>query len=76
MKRQLHTRILCALALPAFTATGLADSFPVFFGTYTNTLSRGIYVSRLDAATGKLSAAGQALGIGLPVDVKIVKSNF
>ena len=37
-----------ALAAPA-------KDFLVYFGTYTNTLSRGIYVSRLDADTGKLS---------------------
>jgi 6-phosphogluconolactonase len=56
MKRQLHTRIFCALALFAFAAMAPAENFLVFFGTYTNQLSRGIYVSRLDAATGKLSA--------------------
>ena len=41
--------IAVALASPA------KDYF-VFVGTYTNALSRGIYVSRLDAATGILSA--------------------
>jgi 6-phosphogluconolactonase len=38
-----------ALTLPA-------REFFVFFGTYTNALSRGIYVARLDAATGSLTA--------------------
>ena len=38
-----------ALAAPA-------GEFFAFFGTYTNALSHGIYVSRLDAATGTLSA--------------------
>src|ERR1017187_8284151 len=56
MKRQLHTRILCSLALFAFAATASAEDFLVYFGTYTNALSRGIYFSRLDVTTGKLSA--------------------
>ena len=32
-----------------------AKEFLVYFGTYTNALSQGIYVARLDAETGKLS---------------------
>ena len=32
-----------------------AKEFFVYFGTYTNALSQGIYVARLDAKTGKLS---------------------
>jgi 6-phosphogluconolactonase len=39
-----------------FAVAAPAKEFFVFFGTYTNELSRGIYVSRLDAGTGKLSA--------------------
>ncbi|HEY5345118.1 MAG TPA: lactonase family protein [Verrucomicrobiae bacterium] len=46
----------CAVALFAFAATASAENFLVYFGTYTNALSRGIYVSRLGAATGILSA--------------------
>ena len=43
-----------------FAATALAVAAPakeflVYFGTYTNALSRGIYVSRLDADTGKIA---------------------
>jgi len=34
---------------------GSGENFLVYFGTYTNELSKGIYVSQLDAATGKLS---------------------
>ncbi|MGA9780429.1 MAG: lactonase family protein [Limisphaerales bacterium] len=33
-----------------------SKQFLVYFGTYTGARSRGIYVSRFDAATGKLSA--------------------
>ena len=42
----------CALAI----ANASAKDFLVYFGTYTNAISRGIYVSRLDNDTGKLSA--------------------
>ena len=37
-------------------ATASAKEALVFFGTFTNGLSRGIYASRLDERTGKLSA--------------------
>ena len=40
----------------AFTTAVSAKDFLVYFGTYTNALSRGIYVAHLDAATGKISA--------------------
>src|ERR1017187_3182324 len=56
MKPSFRAKILCALAMLAFGVTAPAENFLVFFGTYTNALSNGIYVSRLDAATGKLSA--------------------
>src|SRR5208282_4895133 len=51
-----HAKMFGTLALIATAATAPAENFLVYFGTYTNALSRGIYVSRLDAATGKLSA--------------------
>ena len=54
--RYLGGKLSFALALFVFTAAASAESFLVYFGTYTNALSRGIYVSRLEAATGKLSA--------------------
>ena len=47
--------IFCALALMAFATAVPAKIFLVYFGTYTNALSQGIYVARLDAQTGKLS---------------------
>jgi len=56
VSRHFHPGIFCALGLIALTAAATAENFLVFFGTYTNALSRGIYAARLDAATGKLSA--------------------
>jgi 6-phosphogluconolactonase len=43
---------LCALALAVAAS---AKEFFVYFGTYTGPKSKGIYVSRLDLETGKLS---------------------
>jgi 6-phosphogluconolactonase len=56
MKPSSSVKFFCVLALFAFAASVPAESFLVYFGTYTNASSRGIYVSRLDAATGRLSA--------------------
>ncbi len=44
----------------------MAKEFFVYFGTYTNALSHGIYVSRLDAKTGKLSAPELAVETSSP----------
>jgi 6-phosphogluconolactonase len=61
-------RIVCVIALVFFSGIsswrGAAASpspagareFLVYIGTYTGAKSKGIYVSRLDAATGRLSA--------------------
>ncbi len=54
--------LLAAAALVNTTAqeakeTGEAENFLVFFGTYTGQKSKGIYVSKLDAKTGKLTPA-------------------
>jgi len=43
------------LVLAAFQISAPAQVCRVYFGTYTNALSRGIYVSQLDTTTGKLS---------------------
>jgi 6-phosphogluconolactonase len=48
-------KVIFAFTLLALATTVSAETFLVYFGTYTNALSQGIYVSRLDAATGKLS---------------------
>jgi 6-phosphogluconolactonase len=44
-----------ALLCVTLTLTARAKEFLVYFGTYTNGLSQGIYVSRLDSETGMLS---------------------
>lgn len=54
-KRQRHAKLLLGTLSLALAATAGAKNFLVYFGTYTNALSQGIYVSRLDAATGNLS---------------------
>ncbi len=46
-----------ALVVPAIAQSGASGTgMLVFFGTYTSPASKGIYVSRLDPATGALSA--------------------
>ena len=54
---------LAALLLVPFSMnadSALSKQFLVYFGTYTGTKSQGIYVSRFDAASGKLSAPALA----------------
>lgn len=53
-----------ALTLAMLTATGVfaaEKEFFVYFGTYTKAPSKGIYRSRLDVATGRLSPAELAI---------------
>jgi 6-phosphogluconolactonase len=50
-----RVQLFCVLIWLASLAGVPAKEFLVYFGTYTNHLSRGIYVSRLDADTGKFS---------------------
>jgi len=54
MKSPFYIIFLCLFAL--FAPAAPSENFFVYFGTYTNALSKGIYVSRLDSDTGKLSA--------------------
>lgn len=61
-----NTPIICILVFLMLATTLPAKEFLVYFGTYTNALSRGIYVSRLDAKTGKLSAPELAAAVGNP----------
>jgi len=44
-----------SVSLPANAGSAPSRQFLVYFGTYTGANSKGIYVSRLDSATGKLS---------------------
>ncbi len=55
MNFPLRQSIVCSLALLMLTTTLRAKEFLVYFGTYTEGLSKGIYVSRLDSASGRLS---------------------
>jgi 6-phosphogluconolactonase len=48
--------LAAAAALFAVVRSGSAADTFVYFGTYTGPKSQGIYVSRFDAATGRLSA--------------------
>lgn len=50
------SKLFLTLLVTSFVLSAPAKDFFVFFGTYTSALSKGIYVTRLDAATGKLSA--------------------
>ena len=62
-----------ALMHLCFSATGAQITKPssdgnllVYFGTYTGAKSKGIYVSHLDLATGKLNAPELAAEIASP----------
>lgn len=57
MKRKLIALLCLASAVPLASAR----EYLVFFGTYTGAKSKGIYVSRFDTATGKLSPAELAV---------------
>jgi 6-phosphogluconolactonase len=48
--------VLPLVSLSANAGSALSKQFLVYFGTYTGTKSKGIYVSRFDTASGKLSA--------------------
>ncbi|MFI5184838.1 MAG: lactonase family protein, partial [Vicinamibacteria bacterium] len=55
MKALVRTCALATALLPVSLPVGAGESL-VYFGTYTGPKSQGIYVSRFDAATGRLSA--------------------
>jgi len=57
--------IVISLAL-ALASTAAAKEFLVYFGTYTGAKSKGIYVSRLDTATGHLTPPQLAAEIDSP----------
>jgi len=59
---------LAALAVTAvaWVAPGSAGELRVFFGTYTNAMSQGIYASRLEETSGKLSAPELAVATPSP----------
>jgi 6-phosphogluconolactonase len=51
-----HAAFLCVLLFLLSAAAGIAEDYFVYFGTFTGAVSKGIYVSWLDAVTGRLSA--------------------
>ncbi len=57
---------LCLCLWLLWPAAGFAREFLVYFGTYTAPDSQGIYVSRLDTDTGRLSAPELAAKINNP----------
>jgi 6-phosphogluconolactonase len=61
----LFSRALVVIALTLAPAIWAKDCF-VYFGTFTDTTSKGIYVSRLDMETGKLSDPQLAAQVGNP----------
>src|ERR1700760_4748824 len=59
-------RLGCTLGLSLWATLLPARDYFAYFGTYTNALSQGIYVSRLDADSGKLSAPQLAAAVENP----------
>jgi 6-phosphogluconolactonase (cycloisomerase 2 family) len=47
-------------------ATAPAKEYLVYFGTFTDGAAKGIYVSRFDVETGRLSAAKLAVEVPSP----------
>jgi 6-phosphogluconolactonase len=62
---------LLLLALGSAVNPGMAADYFTYFGTYTGPKSKGIYVSRFDSATGKLSDPELAAEIAKPSWVTI-----
>jgi len=59
-------KTLCIAAIVLLAAAVRARDCSVYFGTYTDSSSKGIYVSQLDMVTGKLSAPELAAAIASP----------
>jgi len=57
MKNSRFPKIICAIPLLSLLAVAFAGEggYFVYFGTYTNGASKGIYVSRFDLASGHLA---------------------
>src|SRR5215469_2791935 len=54
-----RVRIFGALLLPLISlAANAADSYFVYFGTYTASVSKGIYAARFEPASGKIEMLG------------------
>ena len=59
-------KIFLIAVIACLAATAQAKDCFVFFGTFTDTSSKGIYLSRLDLDTGKLSAPELAAVVASP----------
>jgi 6-phosphogluconolactonase len=62
----LRLALMTATLLAGTAVNGLTGESLVYFGTYTGAKSQGIYISRFDSTTGKLSAPELAAEIKNP----------
>ena len=67
----LRKKPLVVCAVMAFAIAVPAKEFLAYFGTYTNALSQGIYVSQLDADTGKFSVPELAAATPSPCFIAV-----
>lgn len=69
----MHIRSLIAALVAIATTAAAGDNYLVYFGTYTGakTGSKGIYVSKFNAATGELGAPEIAAETGSPSFLEI-----
>lgn len=71
------TRLLLFITALLFSLAGNAQKYYLFIGTYTEGTSKGIYVYRFDAATGKAEAVSEADGVADPSYLALApKGNF
>lgn len=66
LRRSLYLILLLACVCVGLVEPAAGREYLVYFGTYTGAKSKGIYVARLDAETGKLSEAQLAAEIPSP----------
>jgi 6-phosphogluconolactonase len=60
------TRLLLFVSALLFSLAGTAQKYYLFIGTYTGGTSKGIYVYRFDAASGKAEPVSEADGVEDP----------
>jgi len=66
LRRLLSCILLSACVSAALVESAAGREYQVYFGTYTGAKSKGIYVARFDASTGKLAPAQLAAEIPSP----------
>lgn len=64
--KRFFSKCLSVIAIALLAASAGAKECRVYFGTFTDTSSKGIYVSQLNVETGKLSAPQLAAAAGSP----------